>query len=81
MSMKAGSTDRKHTGSRVDTNGSKQALPNLLKSGSKQNSSLHGKDSGRIMKNDSVGNTLEEGDNSTAQGTIKHGTEVMATII
>lgn len=34
-----------------------------------------------MLKNDSQGNTLEEGDNSTAQGTIKHGTEVMATII
>jgi hypothetical protein len=50
MSIKAGSTDRKNAGSRVDTNGSKQALPNLLKSGSKQNSSIHGKESGRIIK-------------------------------
>ena len=67
MSVKAGSTDRKITGSRADTQNSKQALPNLLKSGSKQNSSaLHQKESSRIIKNESVGNTLEEGDNSTA---------------
>jgi len=37
----------------------------LLKSGT-QKSSLREKESGGINKNESVGNTLEEGDNSTA---------------